>query len=217
MFSLNQLKPYYRRQSTRLFTDRPVARKTIEAVLQAANHAPSWENSQPWRVYLALGDTAKAIRMHHTKATQAQQKSWTEVTPPLAWQKAAEVNIKHWQTTAAAFFDEAESKAFHQMGQMLYRAPALVYLTIPRESSAYSAYDAGAFGYGILLAAAEAGLGAIPAYEIIRYPEEVRAHFEIGDDETLLMGIALGYPAESKINELKTDRRALNDFLQVKE
>ncbi len=49
------------------------------------------------------------------------------------------------------------------------------------------------------------------------HPEEIRAHFEIGDDEALLMGIALGYPAESKINELKTDRRLLADFLQVKE
>lgn len=49
------------------------------------------------------------------------------------------------------------------------------------------------------------------------HPEEIRAHFEIGDDEALLMGIALGYPAESKINELKTDRRPLTEFLQVKE
>ena len=44
---------------------------------------------------------------------------------------------------------------------------------------------------------------------MIRYPDEIRAHFDISSDEALLMGIALGYPASSKINDLKTDRQPL--------
>ena len=212
---MNSIAPYYQRHSTRLFTDQPVPRETLTEVIRTANHAPSWENSQPWKVYLAIGNTANAIRAEHFKAVQAHRKSWTEVTPPLAWQKTAQANIDHWQASTANFFNETEAHAFHQAGPMLYRAPALIYLTIPRAASAYSAYDAGAFGYGVLLAAAANGLGSIPAYEIIRYPEEIHAHFDIPDDEVLLMGIAIGYPAKSKINELRTDRRSLGDFVQI--
>lgn len=214
---MNQLSHTQYRHSTRLFTDQVIDLATQENIIRTASHAPSWENAQPWKVYLATGDTVKQIRASHEKAVQDKAKSWTEVTPPLDWKPDQQKNIEHWQTALGDFFNSDELQAFHTAGKKLYHAAAIVYITIPKNASAYLAYDAGAFGYGVLLAAKDAGIGTIPAYEMIRYPDEIRAHFDISSDEALLMGIALGYPASSKINDLKTDRRPLKDFLQIKD
>jgi len=47
-----------RRRSVRVFDGRPVAPELVEALLEAANHAPSAHNSQSWR-FLVLGPEKK--------------------------------------------------------------------------------------------------------------------------------------------------------------
>jgi nitroreductase len=46
-----------RRRSVREFSDRPVARETIEGLVRCAHTAPSGANKQPWR-FVAVGDPA---------------------------------------------------------------------------------------------------------------------------------------------------------------
>jgi len=48
------------RRSIRRYTDRPVDRATIDAILDAAIHAPSAHNRQPWRFAVVTSPEAKA-------------------------------------------------------------------------------------------------------------------------------------------------------------
>jgi nitroreductase len=52
-----------RRRSVRMFSDKPVSRETIEAIIQTAGSAPSGANKQPWR-FVCVQDPAikKQIR-----------------------------------------------------------------------------------------------------------------------------------------------------------
>ena len=43
------------RMSVRAFTQQPVQRADLEAILQLASRAPSGTNTQPWRVYVLQG------------------------------------------------------------------------------------------------------------------------------------------------------------------
>nr|WP_314890316.1 nitroreductase family protein [Actinomyces oris] len=43
------------RHSVRDFTDQPVSQEDLVDVVRTAQQAPSWVNSQPWRVYAAPG------------------------------------------------------------------------------------------------------------------------------------------------------------------
>ncbi|HEY0674736.1 MAG TPA: nitroreductase family protein, partial [Immundisolibacter sp.] len=56
------------RRSVRAYLDKPVARETLEQVLEAARWAPSGTNTQPWRVLAASGAVrqriADALRAH---------------------------------------------------------------------------------------------------------------------------------------------------------
>ena len=50
------------RHSIRQFTNKPVEKKMITKIVELAQRAPSWVNSQPWQVYCAMGDTLQAIK-----------------------------------------------------------------------------------------------------------------------------------------------------------
>jgi len=53
-----------RRRSVRMFSDRPVSRDAIEALVRCATTAPSGANKQPWRfVCVADRTTKRAIRL----------------------------------------------------------------------------------------------------------------------------------------------------------
>ena len=47
------------RHSVRTFTDKEVGEKLIKEIIEDAQWAPSWCNSQPWKAYVLTGDAAK--------------------------------------------------------------------------------------------------------------------------------------------------------------
>ena len=51
-----------KRHSVRNFSEREIPVQVLENIVRAAERAPSWENSQPWNVYIATGDTLKKIK-----------------------------------------------------------------------------------------------------------------------------------------------------------
>jgi nitroreductase len=49
------------RMSVRAFTQQPVQRADLEAILQLASRAPSGTNTQPWRVYVLQGHSRQTL------------------------------------------------------------------------------------------------------------------------------------------------------------
>ena len=60
MYDLDQT--IHERRSVRGFLPKPVPRDVLEEVLALAQHAPSNCNVQPWRVYIASGNTLEKLR-----------------------------------------------------------------------------------------------------------------------------------------------------------
>ncbi|MEZ4265537.1 MAG: nitroreductase family protein [Myxococcota bacterium] len=71
-----------RRRSVREFSDRPVDRATIEAIVRAAGTAPSGAHKQPWR-FVCVSDPAvkRAIR----EAAEAEERLFYETRAPAEW------------------------------------------------------------------------------------------------------------------------------------
>lgn len=202
------------RNSTRNFSDKQVDLDVLKHIISEAQKAPSWENAQPYQVYLATGETAKRLRKSHEKLVSSGEKSWTEVVPPQEWDQKAQANINNWQASAGA---SPKNTEFGEMNDVLFNAPAILYITIKKDASSYVAYDAGAFGYGVILAAQKQGVGSIPAFGFARYPAEVHNEFDIPDDQAIFMGIGLGYAADDSINDFKFERNELDQFLTIKD
>lgn len=101
--------------------------------------------------------------------------------------------------------------------QDLFHAAAIVYLTIPAQSSLWSVFDLGAFSQTLMYSAVAKGVATMSAYETVKYPHIVRKWMEIPETEMVAMGIALGYADDYRINEFVSDREPLDDILIVKD
>lgn len=207
------------RHSTRKFKDKKIDVGILKDIIKQAQLAPSWENTQPWKVYVATGDTVKAIKEKHYENTTNKTKGWTEIVPPAQddWAAYPKSNMDKWLKETTELVGEEGFKEFWKLNAKSFNSSAIVYITVPKNATAYSIYDAGAFGYGILLSAFEHGVGSIPAYELIRYPNIIREHFDISEDESILMGIALGYPEDDNLNKIKLSRTDLDLVAKFKD
>ncbi|CAM2757784.1 nitroreductase [Actinomyces slackii] len=207
-----------RRHSVRDFTDQPVDRQDLVEIVRTAQKAPSWANSQPWRVRIATGQTLARIKELHAARVASGEQGHTEfpVMPRTEWSTAAQANMADlFNQISVHFADEPES--FGASQGLLFNAQAIVYLTIPVGSSLWSIHDLGAFSALIALAAFDRGLGAINAYELVKYPDIVREVMGIGEEETLAIGLALGHPAGNPLGDFAPTRQDVEDILTIAE
>lgn len=207
------------RRSIRDFSDRPLAKETIKEIIADARRAPSWVNSQPWEVYVATGKTLETIKELHLELSQRGLPGNSDLPfmhrdkmSPLARQNAGT-----WSQALQTFLG-ADAEQMGRSQITLFNAPALVYLTLPKNTSEWSIYDLGAFGQTLMLAAADRKVDSMPAWEIVKYPSVVKNIMQIPDDKQLVMGIALGYRDQAtKINGFYTERSKVDNFLTFKD
>jgi nitroreductase len=84
-------------------------------------------------------------------------------------------------------FDEAHT-VMTGASDALNNAPAILFVTIPKQTPDWAILDAGAFMQSLLLAATAKGLGSIPTYNSVRYPQVVRQVLGIPETERLWSG-----------------------------
>ena len=67
----------------------------------------------------------------------------------------------------------------------------------------------------ILLAATDLGIDSIPASELVKHHYILRDNLPIPEQEYVIMGIALGYKSDDKINEYVSTGLDLNEILKI--
>lgn len=211
-----------KRHSTRYFDQgKESSRADLEEVVRLAGLAPSWVDSQPWRVYLAMGETAKKIHARHlalAEAGTAASPDW-ETWYREDWDPYPRENMLRHNQASQEYLNTPELLDLRTniLQKNLYYAPAIAYLTIPKQSNLWSVYDLGAFAQTLAIAAKAKGIDTMPAYELVKYPASVREIMGIPEDQTLAMGIGLGYGKDEYVNGYQAPRRNLSDFLTIKD
>lgn len=207
-----------REHATRKFKDQRVSEKTVRKVIEEAQRTPSLLNSQPWRIYVAEGEVAKAIRKEHEEKTLANEEPHEEFDSLLKveWDTFPSKNMATMSETLD-YFLRGETDDFDQAQLKLFNAPVIVFLTIPKQSPAWSIFDLGGFSQTLMLAANNRGLSTMPAHAFVKYPEAIRKYLNIPEDETIGIGIGLGYPnKKATINDYKSKRVPLDEILKIK-
>lgn len=205
------------RHSVRQFNDQPVDQDIIKQIVQLAQRAPSWVNSQPWQVYCATGDSLTKIKNEYQKQDQAGEHG----QPDLAvmsrddWSSVTQANMKQWRHEIVHHFTDFD-EAHEQMtkaSNTLYSSPVILYITIPKASPDWSILDAGAFAQTLMLAAADRGLGSIPTYNSVRFPDILHKVLNVPENERFIVGVSLGYEKPAKINTYHSKRQPLSEVL----
>lgn len=179
---------------TRRFTNRKVPEKAIADIVEKAQQSPSLLNSQPWRAYIIMGDA-----LAHFKKAAAENMD-NKVKPnedfatmlSLDWDTFPSSNMATMGASQSFFFRN-KLHLFTEANKTTFNAPAIIFLTIPKQSPAWSVFDLGIFAQSIMLLAINRGLGIMPAHSMVSYPDLVRKYAGIPDDESVGMAIAVGY------------------------
>ena len=212
------------RRSIRGFLPDTVPREIIRDLLALAACAPSGSNIQPWRVHVLTGAALRRLKddliaRHDANAPEEREyeyypTSWR--TPYLERRRA--VGWKLYELTGVARGDREAGHRQRGRNYDFFGALVGLVFTIDDDLEKGSWLDCGMFIQTLMIAARGKGLDTCPQAAIANYPAVLRRHLPIGEAETIICGMALGYadPAEPA-NALEPGREAVDVFARFHE
>lgn len=205
------------RFTVRAYKKDAVDKETILKVLEAAIHAPSWANTQPWQIYVAGGDAIERIRRASLENSLKGVPRNPDVPAPEKWPPALKKRMEDMiaereKATGLDTKDKAVRLAVSQLNYRLFDAPAVIYLCMDKSLGAWSMFDLGLIAQSIMLAATEYGLNTAPAVMLAGYPSVIRTALDIPEDLSIVFGIAIGYgDVKHPQNRARSYRRSVRD------
>jgi nitroreductase len=202
------------RRSVRKFSNKEVPEDLIRDIVKDAQWAPSWANAQPWKLYVATGGTARAIRNAYKNDSLPQNIDLSSFDGE-NWGNSSMKNMRHWGQQLQHFLAPDSSTAFGEAQNNLFDAPAIAVITVSKNAPVWEILDAGAFEQSLLLSAYGHGVDSIVAVAFVAHAAYLHTVLEIPDTEEIVMGIGLGYRTNDKINNFKSDRIPLQQYADV--
>lgn len=207
------------RKSTRAYLDKPVARATIESMLDAARWAPSGVDCQPWQVAVVTGASKTRISDALLAARMARQPENPDYAYyPGEWREPYKSRRK---ATGLALYqalnigkDDALARLKAWNGNYhFFGAPAGLLFFVDRSLAQGAWVDMGMFIENVMLAARGLGLDTCPQASLAEYPDIVRGILDVPATRALVCGMALGYAdASAPVNNYRTEREPVSAF-----
>lgn len=201
------------RWSCRSYLPEPVQRGTIEQIVEAAQHTPSWCNTQPWQVAIFSGEAIDDLR----SAVAAD----TRLTPDIAFPPGYEgvyaerrraVGLQLYEAVGVALGDR-EASALQMLRNFdFFDAPHVAIVSVAASLGPYGYVDCGLYVQSFLLAAQAHGVATIAQAAVAMKSELLHEHLGWGEDRHIVCGISFGMPdPEHPSNAFRTHRAPLAD------
>lgn len=204
---MNVIDALNSRYCCRAFKPEHVSEQRVQKILEAAIRAPSWNNSQPWEIYIASGEPLERLRKAYLTNLEKGVPLNPDLAFPQSWPPAMQKRM-------------GEPKVDEDMLTANYRffnAPVVIYLCMDRTLTPWSVFDLGSLAQSIMLAAKGDGLDTAPALMLVSFPDLIRAELGIPDSHSIIIGIALGFGDSKKhANEFRSPRCPLSEVMHVK-
>ncbi len=213
------------RRSVRAFLPDPVADDTIREILEVAARAPSGTNMQPWKVYVAKGETRRRIgEAILNSGVRAEKAEWDEYKyypdqffePYLARRRANGYGL--YGVLGIGRREVDKMRAQHDRNFIFFDAPVGMIFTIDRRLNKGSWIDYGMFLQNIMIAARGRGLHTCPQAAFAPYHRQIRPVLGIAEEEIVVCGMALGHEDTSKPEStFRTDRAPLEEWVSFRD
>lgn len=190
-------KAIVERRSVRGFLPKTVPRAVLDDVLALAQRAPSNCNVQPWRVYLASGDTLRRLRAALV-ASASSGKSQGMVGAVDAFRgpyrdKQVACAVELYGKMGIARDDrEGRNRAMLRNFEF-FDAPHVAYVCMAKSFGVGVALDVGMYVQTLMLAMQSRGIGSCAQAALRAFPDVVSDHLGIPEDEQILCGLSFGY------------------------
>jgi nitroreductase len=207
------------RQSIRAYKTDPIPRKILEEIVEQALRAPSWGNTQPWGLTIVGGQALKKIREEYVSRTKAGVPHNPDFPPPTTFN---EKQTERYKGLGKGLFlaqgiarDDREKRTAYVLDMFdFFGAPNILYLHLEKGFHPYALMDGGVLLQTIALLAVQQGLGTCFLAVSVSYPDVVRQVTGMGVEQTLVMGMAIGYPvADHPANLFRSPRGKTEEFI----
>jgi len=169
---MDVIEAIYNRRSVRAYTDQPVDKSTVEALIKAAIHAPSSMNEQPWAFAVIQNPTQLAAWSDRIKAYV----------------------LKHLKPDSplAKYRDMISSPDYH----IFHRAGTLI-IIYTRPGAHNGEEDCSLAAQNLMLAACSMGLGTCPIGFARPWLNQARIKRSLGipDGYVPVFPVVAGYPS----------------------
>jgi nitroreductase len=207
------------RRSIRAFVPKEVDRGTIQKIIEAANRSPSYQNTQPWEVFVVAGEKKEALvkRLYAEATSGATPKP--DLPFPKEWPEAiSRRSLEHrLRRFKALGIDPNDKEKMHQgylRNFQFYGAPCVLFIGLEKSLTPWSVFDLGSFTASILMAAHDQKLGGVPQALSMSYPDLIRKELGIPANMSLLLSVSMGYPdPEAPINQYQSTRKGSEEFI----
>ena len=208
------------RRSVRGFLPDPIDMSLIHQILSAASYAPSGSNIQPWKVHVVTGakrDELSRLLLDAFERKLPESREYDYY--PVQWRspyidRRRETGWGLYEILGIKKGDREASSQQHGRNYQFFGAPVVLIFTIDKDLEQGSWLDYGMFLQSIIIAARGCGLHTCPQAALANYPDIVKSTLGIGDDQTVVCGISMGYEDTTCVaNQFRPERIPLEDFV----
>jgi nitroreductase len=225
------------RRSVRDFLPDPVPAPVLDAVLHDACWAPSWSNTQPYRVAIASGALrdrlATALCERFDAATKAQERGLRGRLALLVTRKGlpdgdfsttfdypSELLPRRRATGFGLYallgIERADTEARKRQLRRnfeFFGAPTVLSVFVHAGLREFAVLDAGVFLQTLMLSAHARGLATCAQGALATWAGPVRDAFDVPRHYKLVRGVALGFASAHPVNSYNPGRGDLRELL----
>jgi nitroreductase len=205
------------RSSTRAFSPRALPDDLLEAMLLDAREAPSWSNTQPWKVAVANGADCDNMReaLLHAAQTRVPAPDVPQLFtyPPLLQERRRATGFGLYEVLGIEREDREGRARQFQKNFAFFDAPCVLFLFAHRALESYAMLDCGCFLQSLLLSATARGVQTCAQAVLASFPDLVRAQFDVDEEWALVCGVALGYANDAPENAYRPARASLAELV----
>lgn len=211
------------RRSVRGFLPDPVPPAVLREIFELAQQAPSNCNVQPWQVVVASGAACRAISAKLLAAITSGQPVTSdyqrvEEFPGIMRQRQIDTAVRLYGHMGIARDDRAGRRRAMLRNYEFFDAPHVAFIGMDRRFHETVAVDVGMYAQTLMLAMTAHGISSCAQAAISRFPEIIRAQFDIPDDIGILMGISFGYEdTDVPANRTRVPRAPLGELVRFME
>lgn len=208
------------RISIRAFKPDPVPEALLREILDVARFAPSGGNLQPWRLIAVAGAERDAV-IDLAQANLPGDDAPYPVYPENLWEPYRSRRFKVGEDMYALLGIPRDNKParFMHLAQnfQFFGAPVgLFFITDTRMGHGQWAH-LGMFMQSIALAALARGVDSCMQEAWARMRKPLHKHFQLGEQEVIYCGMALGFADKDKpVNTLRSDRAEVDEIATFK-
>ena len=216
---MDVLQAVEERRSTRAFLDKPVERKTVEALLSLATRAPSAINLQPWEFVVVSGIEKKRLSNLLVKRMKERKISCGPGANKPLPEHFVERQRGLLRNILPHLPSDANFELFVNEGSCnFYGAPTAIILTLDNAFSSARFTDIGIVVGYLVLAAHAMGLATCPIGLIAAFDDEIREELNIPEQKQVVIGIGVGYRDDaSPVNKARSERVPISDVVKWRE